>query len=176
MEKNKIESTQEWLNIDEILENGMVKLKNNSYIKIILVNPINYNLKSELEKEAILNSYKNFFKSINFDFQILIQSKKEDLSSNLKKLQENDLYQDIKEKYIKYIKELNKSRKSSSKSFYIIIKEDSNEIGDNVKLQNLKTKYMKIKDLLSRCGNLVFEINKQETEELFYSILNSNKF
>ena len=56
---------------------GFVKLKNNKIIKILKVNPINYNLKSDLEKESILNSYKIFLKTCNFNIQILIQSKKD---------------------------------------------------------------------------------------------------
>ena len=47
---------------DEIYENGIIKLKNNEYIKIIKIEPINYNLKSNFEKEAILNSFKNYKK------------------------------------------------------------------------------------------------------------------
>ena len=42
--------------------------------------PINYYLKSDLEKEAILNSFKLFLKTCDFNIQILIQSKKENLS------------------------------------------------------------------------------------------------
>ena len=52
MKKNN--SIQEWLPFERILKNGIIKLKNNSYIKIIKIYPINFNLKSELEKEAIL--------------------------------------------------------------------------------------------------------------------------
>ena len=47
---------------DEILENGIIKLKDNEYVKIIKIEPINYNLKSNFEKEAILNSFKNFLR------------------------------------------------------------------------------------------------------------------
>ena len=82
--KNKQEkSTQEWLPFEYILENGIIKLKNSSYIKIIKIIPINFNLKSELEKEAILNSYKIFLKTCNFNFQILIQSNKENLDKHI---------------------------------------------------------------------------------------------
>ena len=59
------------------MENGVIKLKNNSYVKILKISPINFNLKSNLEKESILNSYKIFLKTCNFDIQILIQSNKE---------------------------------------------------------------------------------------------------
>ena len=83
MKKEKIKSVQEWLPFENILENGIIKLKDSSYIKIIEIIPINFNLKSELEKEAILNSYKIFLKTCNFDFQILIQSNKENLDKHI---------------------------------------------------------------------------------------------
>ena len=68
---NKINSVQEWLPYVDIYENGIIKLKNNSYIKIIKINPINFNLKSNLEKEAILNSYKIFLKTCKFNLFML---------------------------------------------------------------------------------------------------------
>ena len=83
MQKKENLSVQEWLPFEQILNNGIIKLKNDEYIKIIKVNPINFNLKSELEKESILNSYKIFLKTCNFNFQILIQSNKEDLTKHI---------------------------------------------------------------------------------------------
>ena len=88
MKFEQIHAVQDWLPFEKILDKGIIKLKDSSYIKILKIKPINYNLKSELEKEAILNSYKNFIKSCNFNLQILIQSKKEDLSKHLKKINE----------------------------------------------------------------------------------------
>ena len=85
---NKL-TLQKWLPIKEINKEGVVKLKNNKLIKIIKVNPINYNLKSNLEKESILNSYKIFLKTCNFNIQILIQSNKEDLNNHISKIKTN---------------------------------------------------------------------------------------
>lgn len=85
MKPETIESIQEWLPIAQILENGIIKLKENIYIKIIKIIPVGYNLKSDLEKEAILNSYKTFLKTCNFDMQLIIQSNKEDLSRPYRK-------------------------------------------------------------------------------------------
>ena len=77
--KNLI-SIQEWLPFVKFFKKGVVKLKDEYYIKILKIIPINYNLKSEIEKESILNSYKIFLKTCNFDIQILIQSNREDLN------------------------------------------------------------------------------------------------
>ena len=58
------ESFQKWLNIKEITKNK-IKLNNNQEIVILKVLPINFNLKSKLEQNAILNSYKLFLKNLN---------------------------------------------------------------------------------------------------------------
>ena len=59
MKSKEIKSTQDWLPIKNILENGIIKKDEHRYIKIIKVNPINFNLKSILEKEPAvgINSY-----------------------------------------------------------------------------------------------------------------------
>ena len=178
-------TTQKWIEISDICENGNIKLKNNKYIRILEVTPINYNLKSMLEKEAILNAYKIFLKTCNFDIQILIQSNKEDLSQHILNIEkniqkkENKYLKEISENYIKFIQTLNYSRNSASKDFYLII---SNQISENfnsieIVENDLKEKYFKIKECLSRCGNDVIELNnKNEILKIFYSLLNTRKF
>jgi len=167
---NKNNSVQKWLPFDYIFNNGIIKLKDNSYLKIIKIIPINFNLKSELEKEAILNSYKIFLKTYQFDIQILIQSKKENLSKNISKIQKNNSNEknnkiiNYKNKYINFINEINIDKKSSSKNFFIIIKhENKNDIeNENVIFNDLNDKYFKIKECLSRCGNIVYDFQKKE--------------
>ena len=179
MKKEQIKSVQEWLPFENILENGIIKLKNSSYIKIIEIIPINFNLKSELEKEAILNSYKIFLKTCNFDLQILIQSNKENLDKhisniNLQKNNEKENIKKIADNYIQYIKELNQNKKSSNKNFYIIIKNpvENEKIEENI-IEELNEKYFKIKECLARCGNVVKDINeKEKVKELLVSFIN----
>lgn len=79
-------------------------MENKKYVKIAKIKPINFSLKSELEKEAILNSYKLFLKTCNFNMQILIQSNKEDLSEHFEEIK-NNLSQEekISKKYQKNI-------------------------------------------------------------------------
>lgn len=173
MKAKNIQSVQEWLPITQILENGIIKLKENNYIKIIKVIPINYNLKSDLEKEAILNSYKTFLKTCNFDMQIIIQSNKADLSEHIKKVEQITKQQNNKnlkllsESYIQFIKTKNQEQHSASKNFYIIIqKTNQNKNSQNnfqeIIFQELNENYLKIKECLSRCGNIVLSIDEKE--------------
>lgn len=179
-------STQSWIPIEEIFNNGIIKTKT-KYIKILRVIPINYNLKSDLEKKSILNSYKIFLKTCNFDIQILIQSSKENLEKNIFNIQKNIQKEEnkylikIAENYIEYINKINLNKKSSSKNFYIIIskkisrEQDYNESFEIVK-NDLKEKYFKVKECLSRCGNSVFEINeKEEILKIINSFFNARK-
>ena len=182
MQQEKI-YTQEWIPIDKIFDNGIIKLKNKNYIKIIKINPINFSLKSNLEKEAILNYYKIFLKTCNFNIQILIQSSKEDLSKNIENINKNlnkenkDFLNNIASSYFDYILKFNSIKNSSSKNFYIIISNNNKEdIKENI-FQELNEKYFKIKECLFRCGNISKDLNSKEAvKELLNSFFNTRLY
>ena len=121
-------------------------------------------------------------KNCSFDIQIIIKSNKEDISENIKKIEKqketekglNNIFMvNVFDSYIKFIKNKNKEKLSSSKEFYIIInsKKYLENQEENI-LLDLKEKYFKIKDSLSRCGNSVFEIKeKEEIKNIFNSFL-----
>ena len=161
-------SAKLWLPFDRIYEDGIIKLKNNFYVKILKVNPINFSLKSEFEKISILNSYKLFLKTCNFDIQILIQSNKEDIERYTKFIKENQINESEKLKKIseRYCEELNKINNEniySSKNFFIILKKYEVEENINLIKDELNNNYFKVKECLTRCGNNVIAIeNKNE--------------
>ncbi len=122
--------------------------------------------------------------------QIVVQSKKENLSkhfSNLKQIsekEENKKIKEISEKYIEFIKEKTEENKSSSKNFFIIIKyildttkKENADIktNENIAINFLNESYFKIKESLSRCGNIIYDINsKRESEKILISFFNPN--
>lgn len=176
---------QKWLPIQKILDNGIIINKKNQYVKILKVIPINFNLKSDLEKQSILNAYKIFLKTCNFDIQILIQSNKEDLSQIFLKIkqvsQEEEFLEEISNEYIKYIRKINSKKCSTSKNFYIIISSLENKIKsqdqEEIIISDLNEKYFKVKECLSRCGNSVENFNsKKEVLKVIFSFLNSRKY
>ena len=178
-------SVQKWIPFNRIFDDGLIQMKDNSVIKILKISPINYNLKSELEQYSILNSYKLFLKTCNFDIQILIQSNKENINKNIEKIKDNSESNSIKIKklmdnYCSYIKKINAENKASTKKFYILIK----IFPQNKKINNLDfmresllANYLKIKECLARCGNNVYEVNsKQEAEEILSSFLITKQY
>ena len=129
-----------------------------------------------MEKEAILESYKLFLRTCNFDIQILIQSKKEDISDIIKNInfENNEKIDLIKKEYISYIKSLNSKKELSSKNFFILIsipKENDKkdiEIIKNIFLEMV----LKINETLLKCGNKTLEIiEKKEVIEIINSFL-----
>ena len=157
MKKNKLEEcVQDYIPIQKIFENGIIKLKNNKYIKIIKIDPINFYLRSDLEKQSILNSYKIFLKTCDFDIQILVQSSKQNLERNIKLIKENTIREkkeyltNISNEYIKFINNINSIKSSSSKNFFLIIKssEKINNLtnSEEIIFEELNEKYLKIKN------------------------------
>jgi len=182
VKKIKYKNVQDWIPIEKIFDNGIIKINKNKYIKIIKIIPINYNLKSDIEKQTILNSYKILLKTCNFNIQILIQSNKEDLSKHISKINsqkniEKENIKKISDNYIGYIKKLNQNKKSSNKRFYIIIKNSKTQ--ENIKteemiIEELNDNFYKIKECLARCGNVVKDISKkQEIISILYSFINT---
>lgn len=163
----RIKSTQNLLEILDI-QDGILILKNNCFAKILNIQPINFGLKSESEKEIIIDSYRKFLKTCNFDFQIIVKTKKENTNSHLKIIsKQENVPNRIKEQYIDYINELANSKYIFLKSFYLIysIKQDNIETLNKVE-KELDSKYNLIKDCLGKCGNYVQDLSEYGDEKL----------
>ena len=85
----KESSTQEYLDIEEI-HNGVIILKNASMRVVLMVSTVNFALKSEDEQNAIIYAYQNFLNSLPFPIQMVMQSRRIDLSGYLSKLRERE--------------------------------------------------------------------------------------
>ena len=86
--EEEINTFQKWLKIKEI-KNNSIYMKNGNIIRILKVLPINFNLKSQLEQKAILNSYKLFLKNLNSKIQIIISNRKTDVSGHFDEIIKN---------------------------------------------------------------------------------------
>jgi len=134
--KSPKSSTQKYLPFKEIKE-GVITLQDGSHEVILMVNAINFNLKSADEQQAILDMFKNFLNSLEFPIQILIQSRILDLDEYLKNLEQlsinqaNELLQTHTKEYIEFVKELIGISNVMHKTFYVVIS-DKNLPGQSV--------------------------------------------
>ena len=119
-------STQRYLPFKEIRD-GIVIMKDGSLRSIMLTSAINFDLKSDQEQNSIIYQYQNFLNSLAFPIQIIIQSKKLDLSEYIAKLkdmelkQPNDLLRMQMTEYIAFIQRLLEVTNIMEKKFFIVV-------------------------------------------------------
>jgi len=119
-------SAQQFLEIDQIKE-GIVLLKNRALRGVVMVSSQNFALKSEDEQTAIIYQFQNFLNSLDFSIQILVQSRKINITGYLQKLkdieakQQNELMKVQTADYTTFIEELTKGSDIMSKSFYVVV-------------------------------------------------------
>ena len=117
--------TQEFLKIKQIRE-GVVILKDKSLRGIMMVSSLNFALKSTEEQEAIIYQFQNFLNSLDFPCQIIVQSRKLNITGYLDKLKELEVKQENKllkmqtAEYRKFIQGIIAGGSVMSKSFYIV--------------------------------------------------------
>lgn len=126
MAKDTAPSTQEHLPIAGI-QDGVVILNDGSVRAVMKVEPINFELKSEEEQNAIIYSYQAFLNSLEFPVQIIIQSKKLDLERYLVRLEDSkknvagDLLRIQIEDYVDFVRRLISIANIMSKRFYVVV-------------------------------------------------------
>lgn len=163
--EEEINTFQKWLKINEI-KDGNIYMKNGNTLRILKVLPINFNLKSQLEQKAILNSYKLFLKNLNSKIQIIISNKKTDVSRHLdeilKNTNENSPIYEMSNDYINLINQIISEKGTITREFYIVI-----QVTDNI-----ENEVLKIKEYLLNCGNSVSECSKNQILDLLQNFLN----
>jgi hypothetical protein len=188
-------STQRYLPIKEIRD-GIITLKNGGYRTVVMVNAINFSLKSSDEQQAMLESYQNFLNSLNFPIQILMQSRTLDLDNYLDGLtktaeaQANDLLRTQTNEYITFVHDLIGVANIMSKTFYVIIPhEEAIALASggfwlfNRKPATSGRRFEEVKNLINEKTSVVsnglaslglnnVQLNTQELIELFYTTYN----
>lgn len=119
-------STQKGLPIAEIKQDTVV-LKDGTLRVVLEVSSINFALKSQDEQQAIIQGYITFLNSVDFEIQIVIQSRKLDISKyllhldKLAKDQTNELLKVQTVEYRQYIEELVTLAEIMQKRFFVVV-------------------------------------------------------
>lgn len=119
-------STQQFLEIDQIKE-GVIVLKNKALRGVLMVSSLNFALKSPDEQEATIYQFQDFLNSLDFSLEIVIQSRKLNITGYLDKLgevakkQTNELLKVQTLEYQKFIKNLIAGGQILSKNFFVVV-------------------------------------------------------
>jgi len=123
-------ATQEFVPIDDVRD-GIVMLKDGGMRGILMASSVNFSLKSDDERQAILMQFQDFLNSLDFSIQILVQSRRLDIRPYIALLegrykeQTNDLMKIQIEQYMAFIKSFTESTSIMTKNFFIIVPYDA---------------------------------------------------
>ncbi|MDD5569224.1 MAG: hypothetical protein PHG23_02315 [Candidatus Pacebacteria bacterium] len=119
-------ASQQFIPIKQIRE-GIMIMNNQSMIGILLVSSINFALKSEEEQGAIIYNFQNFLNSLDFSCQIIVNSRKVNITGYIDKIKEleanqkNELLKMQTANYRQFIEELVAGGSVMNKSFYVVV-------------------------------------------------------
>jgi len=119
-------ATQDFLEFDQIRE-GVVVLKNKALRGILMVNSLNFALKTKDQKEAIIYQFQDLLNSLDFSLQIYINSRQLNITGYLDKLeqleqgQDNELMQTQTESYRNFVSDLVERNTIMSKNFFVVV-------------------------------------------------------
>lgn len=181
-----MDSTQQDLPIADI-KNDIVFLKSGDYALILQTSAVNFGLLSENEQISIIASFAGMLNSLSFPIQILIRSKRLDITTYLKKLddsyyhQPNPLLAQLIAKYRSFIEKTIRENEVLDKQFYIVVPLWSYEIGvisinspEQLKkvLNTLIPRRDHLIRQLSGIGLQAKQLKSEELVKLFYDIYN----
>ncbi len=186
-------TTQSFIEIEEI-QDDIVLMRDFSAVTVLEVGAVNFWLLSEDEQTSIIQSYANLLNSLSFPVQILIVSKKMDISSYLEhidlklKAQSDPALQQRLTKYRDYIKSTVKKTSVLEKRFFFVIPFSPLEMGvSGANTRGLKKDYVitraktalypkrdNMVRLLSKIGLKATPVFKQGLTEIYYNLYNSS--
>ena len=180
-------STQKFIEIEDIREN-IVLLSTGNACLIIEIEATNFALLSQEEQNAKLLAYSSLLNSLSFPIQIVVRSKKVDITSYIKLLDDeimesqNKLLKNQISLYKDFIKELVKVNTVLDKKFYIVLTHSSLEsgIGQNKEdffktaKAKLSSKEESINAQLQRLGLQARTLGNEDLVKLFYEIYNGD--
>lgn len=192
-------STQTFTDLDDII-NDIILLKGGYAAMVLEVGAINFGLFSEREQDATLYAYAQLLNSLTFSMQIVISSKRKDITDYIKRVDEYlakthspKLAEQIT-KYREFIKAIVRQSNVLDKKFYVVIPYSVLETGVGSALSNLLTpkssssvpkeefatrainnlapKRDHLIRLLARIGLRTRQLTGQELIQLFYEFYN----
>ncbi|NTW50585.1 MAG: hypothetical protein HGB19_12815 [Chlorobiales bacterium] len=184
-------STQQFIEIEEVRDDILL-LKDFSATIAIEVGAVNFWLLSQEEQASMIYAYASLLNSLSFPIQILILSKKMDISSYIDylqgkiKSQQAEVVRKRLESYQEFIKNIVKKNTVLEKRFFFVVPFSPLELGvsgvnttglnkDYVISRAKTSLYPKRDHLLRLCAKVGLRptvLQKQELVDLFYNLYN----
>lgn len=194
----KSSSTLSFVEVSEVREDVMV-LREGQMRAVLAISSANFALKSQQEQDIIIGTFQGLLNSLEFPIQILVQSRKLDLSRYIESLkekevnQQNDLLRVQMMEYIEYLEHMVDAVNIMSKNFFVIVGFEPITLKEGIfgsffralnptrVIRQKQEEFIKNRGLLmqrveqtaSKFGSLGLKVSMLNTEQLIVLLYNS---
>jgi len=176
LQKSKSKSSNRQQIAIKSVRDGILILPGNQYRAVLEVSSLNFELRSEEEQDAIIDTYESFLNSVGSSLQILIRTREIDMDKYLDELGERldgeaePIYRAQLENYDEFIRSLITSNKILTRPVYIVVPYSASTKTDfDVVREQLDLKLDIVNKGMMRIGMHTKELSSLEVLDLFYS-------
>ncbi len=158
------------------VRDGILILPGNQYRVVLKVSSLNFELRSEEEQDAIIDTYESFLNSIGTSLQILIRTREIDMDKYLEDLNQRldgetePIYKAQIKNYDEFIRSLIQTNKILTRHFYLVIPYTASSKTDfELIREQLNLKLDIVAKGMARLGMHTQQLGSLEVLDLFYS-------
>ena len=158
---------------------GVLILPNNQYRAVLEISPVNFELKSEDEQDAIIDTYESFLNSVGSSLQILVRTREIDMDKYLDGVNERleseteKVYRQQLLNYDEFVRSLIQSNKILTRHFYVIVPYVSSSKTDfELVKEQLGLTVDIVAKGMTRMGMYARTLSSLEILDLFYGLYN----
>ncbi len=161
------------------VKDGILTLSGSEYRLILQASSINFELKSEAEQDALIETYQSFLNSLSCPLQIIVRIREMDMDKYLSDLQARlkgeaeGIYRAQIANYSEFVARLVTTNKILARQFYIVLPFSGKDTQD---FELIKEQLLLNADIVTkgvgRFGMRTRQLSSLEVLDLFYSFYN----
>jgi hypothetical protein len=177
---NSKQSSRRQIDIKGVRD-GILILPNNKYRSVLQISSVNFELKSEAEQDALIDTYQSFLNSLATSLQIVVRIREMDMDKylddfNARMLQEDEqIYKDQVQNYTEFVRSLITKNKILSRHFYVILPFDGKEKDFGVIKEQLSINADIVTKGLARLGMQAKPLDSLDLLDLFYGFYSAGQ-
>lgn len=171
---NKKSSSRRQIDIKSVRD-GILVLRDDRFRAVLQISSVNFELKSEAEQDALIDTYQSFLNSLATSFQIIVRVREMDIDKYLEDFtaryeQETEqVYKDQVTNYTEFVRSLITRNKILSRHFYVVLPFDGAEKDFEIVKEQLALTADIVTKGLGRLGMQARALDSLEILDLFYS-------
>jgi ADP-dependent phosphofructokinase/glucokinase len=171
---NKPNSSRKQIRIEGVRD-GILILPGGEYRAILEASSINFELMSEAEQDAIIDTYQDFLNSLHSSIQIIVRVRELDIEKYLDDFnssilgEKKDIYKLQASNYSEFVRSLVTTNKILSRKFYIVLSHSSKDKDFESSREQLQLHIGIVAKGLGKLGMQAQQLPSIEVLDLFYS-------